>query len=508
MHRRHFIKTVAATTIATATGIPKGRAATIPRPLPPTTPAKLPPWHGFNLLEKFVFDGANKPFSEQDFQWMAAWGFDFARLPMDYRCWAKTPDADFNEAAMRDIDQAIEFGRQTGIHINLNFHRAPGYCVNAPAAENILWHDTAMQEQFARHWGIFAARYKGIPASRLSFDLVNEPPAITGVDYTRALRPAIAAIQAADPARLIIADGVNWGTRPVEELIPLGIAQSTRGYEPMRVSHYRASWIHQDVTLPPPEWPVPASMNDHIYCDSKPDLKTPLILKIDFPTAVNFAIRIGQVSAPAELIVKADGKTVLQKQFTPTEGPGEWKSAKKNQYGGIDAFYDVAYTATIPAGTREISIEGGTGDWFRFQEITLDKTTIRPESDDWGIRQEAYTLDADGKLRPIAAHGWQYSKETLWKTRIEPWQKLAAQGVGVHVGEWGCYNQTPHPVALAWMRDCLENWKNAGFGWSLWNLRGSFGIMDSDRKDVTYEDFQGHKLDRQMLNLLRKYITV
>jgi endoglucanase len=58
-------------------------------------------------------------------------------------------------------------------------------------------------------------------------------------------------------------------------------------------------------------------------------------------------------------------------------------------------------------------------------------------------------------------------------------------------------------VALAWMRDCLENWRAAGFGWALWNLRGAFGILDSERKDVEYENFQGHKLDRKMLDLLR-----
>jgi endoglucanase len=80
---------------------------------------------------------------------------------------------------------------------------------------------------------------------------------------------------------------------------------------------------------------------------------------------------------------------------------------------------------------------------------------------------------------------------------------LASKGVGVHVGEWGAFNHTPHEVALAWMRDCLENWRTAGFGWALWNFRGAFGILDSDRTDVTYEDFHGHKLDRQMLELLR-----
>jgi len=47
--------------------------------------------------------------------------------------------------------------------------------------------------------------------------------------------------------------------------------------------------------------------------------------------------------------------------------------------------------------------------------------------------------------------------------------------------------------------------KTAGLGWALWNFRGSFGIMDSDRRDVVYENWRGHKLDRKMLELLQRY---
>jgi endoglucanase len=34
-------------------------------------------------------------------------------------------------------------------------------------------------------------------------------------------------------------------------------------------------------------------------------------------------------------------------------------------------------------------------------------------------------------------------------------------------------------------------------------LHGGFGILDSGRSDVQYEDFHGHKLDREMLKLLQ-----
>jgi endoglucanase len=79
------------------------------------------------------------------------------------------------------------------------------------------------------------------------------------------------------------------------------------------------------------------------------------------------------------------------------------------------------------------------------------------------------------------------------------------KGVQVHVGEWGVFNKTPHATTLAWMEDSLSLWKEARWGFSLWNLRGQFGVLDSVREDVTYEDCKGHKLDRRMLELLKRY---
>ncbi len=74
----------------------------------------------------------------------------------------------------------------------------------------------------------------------------------------------------------------------------------------------------------------------------------------------------------------------------------------------------------------------------------------------------------------------------------------------MHVGEWGAHSSTPHNVVLAWMKDCLQNWKDAGMGWALWNLRGDFGVLDSRRLDVRYENFKGHRLDREMLQVLQQ----
>jgi endoglucanase len=103
----------------------------------------------------------------------------------------------------------------------------------------------------------------------------------------------------------------------------------------------------------------------------------------------------------------------------------------------------------------------------------------------------------------VDARGATWDRERLRQELLVKWQPLTLSGVPVHVGEWGCFQATPHAVALAWMRDLLDLWQEVGWGWALWNLRGPFGVVDSGRADVAYESFRGHQLDRAMLDLLR-----
>ena len=56
------------------------------------------------------------------------------------------------------------------------------------------------------------------------------------------------------------------------------------------------------------------------------------------------------------------------------------------------------------------------------------------------------------------------------------------------------------------MEDNLINFKKHGVGWALWNFNGPFGVVDSGRADVLYEDYNGYKLDRKMLELLQRYL--
>jgi len=357
MNRRTFLETTALATVATLAGSNLSPLAAAPKP----TASHLPRWRGFNLVQKCnARKEGNPPFPESEFSMIAEWGFDFVRLPLSYLCWA-SPEAplQFRETELKHLDDAVAFGARHKVHVNLNLHRAPGYCVNPPKESLDLWVDEKALDTCAAHWAHFAKRFQGIPNERVSFDLLNEPANISEEKYARVVRRLVQAIRAEDPDRLIIADGLRWGRDPVPSLVDLGIAQSTRGYDPMEVSHHQANWVAGADKWPVPTWPLK----------------------------------------------KGDG-------------------------------------------------------------MMVDKNFLRQD-------------------------------------RIKPWQALERRGVGIHVGEWGAHNRTPHAVALAWMQDALSLWKEAGWGWALWNLRGSFGVLDSGRTDVTYEDFRDHKLDREMLKVIQ-----
>src|SRR5436309_15850208 len=123
MTRRQFLD--AASTLAIAAAAPElGLQAA---ELQSATAGHLPRWRGFNLTEKCVKrrGGDNPPFQESDFALLAEWGFDFARLPLSYLCWTDPEELlKLREADLKDIDDAVEFGRKHGVHINLNLHRA------------------------------------------------------------------------------------------------------------------------------------------------------------------------------------------------------------------------------------------------------------------------------------------------------------------------------------------------------------------------------------------------
>ncbi len=364
MNRRMFLKTAAGACLAAGFA----RADDAGTATPDWRPSVR--WRGFNLLGMFRaptqglapdprVDGH---FNAWEFEALHDWGFNFARLPLDYRILIRDDDwTKLDEAKMKRLDEAIAWGRQTGVHVQIALHRIPGYCVLDRTEPFPLGTSEVAQEAACRMWAAMARRWRGVPNEALSFNLFNEPARHTGgKNYLPLARKLIAAIRAVDPTRFIMADGNGFASTPVPELYAVpALGQAFRGYAPLVLTHYKTTYM---------------------------DL--------------------------------------------PNDKPLTWPLAP-------------GY---------------GTG-WQR----------VLPE-------------EALAKMRPALQAG-EYCM----------------------IGEFGCHQKTPHNVVLAWMRHCLKLWKENDLGWALWNLRGNFGILDSGRIDVVYEDFHGHRLDRKMLDVLRAF---
>jgi len=140
INRRVFIKTTGIATAATAFAGNLAFGST----LQPSVKNILPRWRGFNLLDYFgAFPAKNNDQSKStkdDFKWMIDWGFDFVRLPMAYPRYINfdpnknVVPADIlniNEKVVDQIQELVFSAQEAGLHVSINLHRAPGYCINA-----------------------------------------------------------------------------------------------------------------------------------------------------------------------------------------------------------------------------------------------------------------------------------------------------------------------------------------------------------------------------------------
>ena len=211
---------------------------------PPVVPA-IGSWRGVNAVSMFYSpwnktdDCAYGRYLESEFALFKKLGLNFARLPIDYRFFVSAYDWEhWLEEGLEKVDAAVEYGRKYGIHVNLCLYRAPGkIAYPAEKGTNAVTRDPVALEAFKRIWREFARRYKGIPNSELSFNLVNEP-SFSEKDFIHVFGETVDAIHKVDPGRFIILDGNRTATVPVPYFfnVPL-TGQSFRGYAPHQFSH-------------------------------------------------------------------------------------------------------------------------------------------------------------------------------------------------------------------------------------------------------------------------------
>lgn len=223
-------------------------------------------WRGFNLQGLFVAPESkdidlfenHQYFPEEKFKIIADWGFNYVRLPLSYRCWSSVDNPyEMDERVLSKLDEAVCYGEKYGIHIDMGFHRAPGYCVNADQEEKYdLWKDREAQDAMVYQFTELAKRYKAYGNDKLTFNFINEPNnRIAPADYTNVFTMVKEAVQSITPDRIFTVDGYGWGRIPPIDMMEVetkDVIYSCRGYEPMGLTHYGFAGLYENIV---PTWP-------------------------------------------------------------------------------------------------------------------------------------------------------------------------------------------------------------------------------------------------------------
>ena len=91
------------------------------------------PKYGFNFLWMFSWQAGKRPEppDESALDFLVEKGFNFVRIPTDYRFWIKKFDyLSPDEQILTSLDTYLNACRSRELHMCLNLHRAPGYCIN------------------------------------------------------------------------------------------------------------------------------------------------------------------------------------------------------------------------------------------------------------------------------------------------------------------------------------------------------------------------------------------
>ena len=222
-------------------------------------------WRGANIVSMFLAPwNATDPqapglhVEECEFALLEKCGLNFARLPMDYRFFVSADDWEhWLEDGLAAVDAAVEYGRKHRVHVMLCLYRAPGFRCYYQDVCITLNTNSLAQAAFKRIWREFARRYRGIPNSELSFNLVNEPVSpFTEKQYVKVFGETVDEIHKEDPGRFVWLDGNACANRPVPYFFSVPLTgQCFRGYQPHQFTHYG---LRGNKKGPAPHWPVNA----------------------------------------------------------------------------------------------------------------------------------------------------------------------------------------------------------------------------------------------------------
>ena len=493
-------------------------------------PASVPTgrWRGFNLVGRFAkqWPETNQGFNEQAFATMADLGFNYARLPVDYRAYTHERDwLILDRETIATIDDAVTWAQKYGIRADLCLHRAPGYCVNDYAGRIVelpdeqdldLWTDPIAQNAFVDHWRLLASRYQDIPPEHLTFNLVNEPADVDEPTYVDLMVRTIEAIREITPDRVIVVDGLDTANVPItdpELLAYDDIVQSKHAYDFKKLQWYDTIFTPGSDTWSLPHWP-PTLLGAYLYGPWQADNVDdgPLVIEGDFPTGTTVTLHVNDVNLGARLVVTSDAETLVDESLTQQADDSGWRVV--DVWEGTEIYgkhYDEDFTATLTEAATELVFDVTEENFLDFTELRLemaDRSITYVPVLDWGVPQATFRLA--GEALEVVSYPDGAERYYDLDHYLDEWKALAEMGVEVIVGEFSQSDKTPYEDAYRFNEFMLTTCEEAGFGWAFWdfdstNPPNGGAFINNEREGASYEDYDGYQLDRNMLELFQAH---
>lgn len=186
-------------------------------------------------------------FTENDVKNLAAWGFDHIRLPVAEEQLV-TADGAFDNETITLIENAIKWCKKHKMKVIFDLHIIKAHHFNEKS--NTLWHSPDAQRHLCDLWEKIARRLDKYPVTLLAFELLNEPVAEDNEEWNKVLDKLLPAVRSVNSKRIIMVASNKWNS--VDNIPNVRIPDNDPNliltfhfYEPMILTHYRASWTDQ-----------------------------------------------------------------------------------------------------------------------------------------------------------------------------------------------------------------------------------------------------------------------
>ena len=462
----------------------------------------LPSWRGVTLENKSDVDwdsqtkaGVSTFLPADSLADITDAGFNFVCIPLDFRLFfpSETTTDQVYLGQLTDLDNFIVACLEENVHVCLSLCNTPGGYQEA-GEDRTLFANEAQQDLMVSFWSLLAARYSELPNGILSFNLYCNPPeSVSEKDYCAVMGKVIEAVRVSSPDRLMFADMLKGGTRPVQGLVDLQVAQSIRYYTPKVLTRYSQA-MDECATTPRIPWPTPY-INGYVTGSAGP-----YSIEGDFPAGSSVTLTITQSSGGVDLSVLSDGRE---------QGSISLTKAQTAQM--------VTKTYDLPSGSSSLELYAGADGWVYIDHIviTTPTETYLLQSEPMGIstpslantdlKVEDGQVVNEGELASQA-----YTADSMSAMLRTYTDFVDSNDVDVMVLGFGCDYRCPYDACVAWASDLLDALAAGRIGWCYGGYYGPDGLVAGGdgsykRGDIKYVKLgSGQQAAKDLLNVLKE----